>query len=127
VIEAPGRKAPPVQLALAFGSERLRRDADVDLDLTVTALRSLPRVWIVLRLPSEVRLTGGSPVWEGPLSVDAARRMTVRVRVGGRTRFTLGASAEILEGPYAGQVAGAVLYVDATREEIRWSREPLDG
>jgi hypothetical protein len=52
--------------------------------------------------------------------------VTVRLRVVADGRFTLGASAEILEGPHAGQVAGAVIYVDAAGPDLRWSHRSTD-
>jgi hypothetical protein len=121
-IGAEGKPVPPVQVTLAFRAARLRRGEEVMLDLTLTATSALPRVRAVLRLPAEVRLIEGASAWEGPLNVDAPRRLTVRVQVEGGGRFTLGASAEILEGPYAGQIAGAALDLDATGDDIRWLR-----
>jgi hypothetical protein len=125
-LSTAGKPVPPVELTLAFPSPPPRRHVETTLDLTLAATTVLPRVRAALRIPPEVRLTDGATVWEGPLSPVTAERTTVRVVVVGRGRFTLGASARILEGPYAGQVAGTVLYVDATGEDIRWSREPPD-
>jgi len=118
------KPGPPVQLALAFRPERPRRGEEVDLELTVRALAALSRVRVVLRVPPEVRLVDGPQVWEGPLAI-GERALAFRVVLGGPGRFTVGASAEVLEGPYAGQIAGAVLFVDATAEEVRWSPDPL--
>jgi len=122
---AAGKPAPPVRLALAFRPESPRRGEEVDLELTLHALADLPRVRVKLRLPPEVKLVGGSDAWEAPLTADSRHRLTFRVLLAGRGGFSLGASAEVLEGSYTGQMAGAVLFVDATTEAVRWSPDPL--
>ncbi len=72
-----------------------------------------------------MKLVTGNDAWEAPLTADSRHRLTVRVQLTGRGKFSLGASAEVLEGSYSGQMAGAVLFVDTTAEAVRWSPDPL--
>jgi hypothetical protein len=122
---AQGKPVPPVQLALAFRPARPRLGEEADLVVSLVALADVPRARVTLRLPPEVRLVTGSPVWDGALAAGSRRPLTFRVLLAHPGRFDLGARAEVLEGPQAGQVSGAVLYVDATAAEVRWSPDPL--
>ena len=118
------KKQPPVVLTfvLPVGSPGMQQDTG--LDLTVRATSELPQVKVNLRLPAEISLISGSLSWTGTLHAGEERRLAQRVRVVRPGDFTLGASAEILDGPYQGQVAGAVLYIHATPDAVRWSRNP---
>jgi hypothetical protein len=122
---AQGKPVPAVQLALRFRPERLQLGDEVALELTLSALADVARVRVALRLPPEVRLVAGPSDWEGALAAGARRVLTFPVRLAGAGRFDVGASAEVMEGPYAGQVSGAAVYVDATPGAVRWSSDPL--
>jgi hypothetical protein len=120
VAAAPGKPLPAVQLALAFRPDRFRPGEEVDLEATVAALADIARVRITLRLPPEIRLAGSPAWWEGPVPAGARRTLAFRVVVARTGRLELGATAEVLDGPYAGQVSGAVLSLDAAAGEVRW-------
>lgn len=118
------KKQPPVVLTFALPDETSGMQQDTSVDLTVRATSELPQVKVDLRLPAEISLISGSLSWTGALRAGEERRLAQRIRVVRPGDFTLGASAEILEGPYQGQVAGAVLYIHATPAAVRWSRNP---
>lgn len=119
-----GKVSPPVALSLAF-TEAPRVGAEANLELTVRASADLPRVAVSLRLPREVRLVSGAPSWVGALRSGEERRLAYRVEVVSPGRFDLGARAAIEDGDYAGQVAGTVIYLDASGGQVRWSRDPI--
>ncbi len=122
VAPAADKPLPAVQLALAIRPEQFRPGEEVDLEATVAALADVERVRVTLRLPPEIRLARGPAWWEGPVSAGARRTLAFRVVVAGPGRLDLGATAEVLDGPYAGQVSGAVLSLEATVGAVRWRR-----
>jgi hypothetical protein len=126
-VRVQAKPLPPAEVTLAFRPEVFRRGEEVDLQLTLTTAVALSRVSATLRLPPQIRSGGEATVWEGPLTPGTPRTLTFRVRIAAADRFDLGASVEILEGPYAGQVAGTIVHVDATGPEIRSSLHPIEN
>jgi len=116
---------PPVALSFSLPAGTSGMRQDTDLDLTVHASLELPQVKVELRLPPQIQLTSGLQSWTGALRAEERQRFALRVRVVQPGDFTLGASAEIMDGEYKGKVAGTVLYIHATPSQVRWDRNPM--
>jgi hypothetical protein len=118
---------PAVTIALGFPGVAPRLREPVPLRVSAWSTRAHPRVRLTLRLPPEVvAVTDGPLAWEGRLDSGAEVHLEARVVLTAPGRYRVGATAEVLEGPFAGQVAGAVLHllVDGDGAGVRWGPEP---
>ena len=114
---------PAVRLVLGFAGAPARPGREVELGVTVHAVAEVGRVRIDLRLPAEMALVSGSTSWTESLhsGEQRERRVSVILQPG---EYNVGVAATVLDPPYAGQVAGAVLYLKVTPASATWGSQP---